>query len=300
MKPLQTDSREALQAHAPSAIEINRQFFRRRRSSNDLADVNAIISSDGLPGLVLAQSLVIACLRSASDSTERDHDGLMAHLIEPTRETTALSEYQIELAIVHDLIVGAARRRSPSDEPLNTWGASAKRHTVTLAGLHPWTGVDRRPLSELLNQMATVERLLDALNWAAQHEAREVLECHPTTSSGGHDLVVSVPDGPRLVVEVSDVAGHSGNENAKMTKDLDALLRCTCEHCAGTTVRNLATSPTSGMWLSKLSTDQGRMNALGISHLEVSSEMPRGTVITRIHQLPSHAPTPTTSDTVPH
>ncbi len=224
----------------------------------------------------------------------------MAHLIEPTREAAILSEYQFELAAVHDLIVGAARRWSLSDEPLTTWGASAKRRTVTLAGLHPWIGVDRQPLSELLNQMATVERLLDALNWAAQHGARDVLECHPTTSSGGHDLVASVPDGPRLVFEVSDVAGPSGNENAKMTKDLEALRSRPCKHCTGTTLRHLATSPTSGTWLRKLSTDQGRMNTLGISHLEVSSEMPRGTVITRIHQLPSLAPTPTTSDTGPH
>jgi len=130
-----------------------------------------------------------------------------------------------------------------------------KRLDVPVAGVYPLVEAEAQPFAELVNQLATVERLLDALAWAKSEGATHVASCDPTTSSNGHDLVLlgngAVPWG---VVEASDVANPSGNGNRKMEKDIDGLLRCRCNACVSGARRLLAVLESSGVWLDRLAT----------------------------------------------
>jgi hypothetical protein len=90
---------------------------------------------------------------------------------------------------------------------------------------------DEHALIEVINQCATIERLIDALQWAQQHlPAYQVVRCHPTTSSQkttmddipDHDIVLIHPEGQFALFEVSDVAStRDGND--KESKDLASL-----------------------------------------------------------------------------
>ena len=131
--------------------------------------------------------------------------------------------------------------------------------------------------------MATVERLIDVLRWAESAEFNTVLACHPTTSSGDHDLVARRGDGSLGVFEVSDVAGDTGNANQKMTSDLGLLINCTCPYCDDGAAKYVATSRVSGDWLSRLVPRLGRMEALGVAGLLPVAETESGTVITQLN-----------------
>lgn len=118
----------------------------------------------------------------------------------------------------------------------SAWGVTLKRVRVALP-------VDWRPtivrddgaehcLAEVVNQCATMERLLDALAWAQTAASGlsdfHVVRCHPTTSSGAagvgadHDLVLTGPEGRSAWFEVSDVAS-SEDGNRKEERDLRSL-----------------------------------------------------------------------------
>jgi hypothetical protein len=84
-------------------------------------------------------------------------------------------------------------------------------------------------LVEVINQCATLERLLDALAWATSAGFTKVRCCHPTTSSNkagqehDNDLIVSTDDGAVTArFEVSDVVGEKDG-NRKERKDLVSL-----------------------------------------------------------------------------
>ncbi len=80
----------------------------------------------------------------------------------------------------------------------------------------------------MINQCATVERLLDAVAWVlSRAPAAELLLCHPTTSSrpkdsADNDLLVEAA-GERWSFEVSDVASGGADGNHKELKDLRSL-----------------------------------------------------------------------------
>jgi hypothetical protein len=173
-------------------------------------------------------------------------------------------DYQRRLAAVHDAVARAAVAHQAAAEHhaaaniIPAWGCAEKRRLVDLSEvaadghLRGMIGVASQPFGEIVNQLATVERLLYALRWAEENGAERVLECNSTTSRPSaavcsHDLVVAGSD-TTMVFEVSDVAGNDGNANGKMTKDLFTLARCTC--AAGSTARRLlAVSAGSGRWL---------------------------------------------------
>lgn len=86
-------------------------------------------------------------------------------------------------------------------------------------------------LAEVMNQCATMERLLDALAWAQTDASGlstfNVAVCHPTTSSAGddttdNDLILTALDGRCARFEVSDVASSSDG-NRKEERDLRSL-----------------------------------------------------------------------------
>lgn len=93
------------------------------------------------------------------------------------------------------------------------------------------SSVTEHSLTEVYNQCATIERLLDALEWAQTEGSGlnryAVVLCHPTTSSvpgvaDDHDLVLVGPEGAKAKFEVSDVAGKRDG-NCKEQKDLTNL-----------------------------------------------------------------------------
>lgn len=129
-----------------------------------------------------------------------------------------------------------AARHAGLVRELTAWGSTLKRVRVAL----PTEG---RPaivrddgaehsLAEVVNQCATMERLLDALAWAQTAASGlstfHVVRCHPTTSSisdgvgADHDLVLAGPDGQAAWFKVSDVSG-SDQGNHKEKKDLRSL-----------------------------------------------------------------------------
>jgi len=133
---------------------------------------------------------------------------------------------------------GAEAARRAAELPGSaSWGTRFKRERVML----PQAGRPRlvtgapedHSLIEVVNQCATMERLLAALRWAASPasglSALRVFCCHPTTSSSGgaggsfdNDLVLGNDAGPWARFEVSDVAsGRDGNR--KEQKDLRSL-----------------------------------------------------------------------------
>ncbi len=116
------------------------------------------------------------------------------------------------------------------------WGSSTKRIRVLLPdGPRPAlisSETREHNLVEVINQCATMERLLDALDWARTEPSLSghlVERCHPTTSSSkedeeDHDLVLIAPDesGAKAKFEVSDVASEKDG-NGKEKKDLESL-----------------------------------------------------------------------------
>jgi hypothetical protein len=96
--------------------------------------------------------------------------------------------------------------------PVEGWGIAAKRIAAS---------TESQPFGELLNQLATVERLVDALIWAeGECPPSTAVSVNPTTSFRGSDLVVQLR--PRWYFEVCDVT-RPGNSNGKLDRDLRSL-----------------------------------------------------------------------------
>jgi hypothetical protein len=146
-----------------------------------------------------------------------------------------ISRLHDELRAAHDYLAEAAKLTAARLPELlvSSWGSAAKRTAVRLVGRKPSRVSDHvvdHSFAEIVNQCATLERLLDALRWAetAGSGLREyhVLLCNPTTSSSAglddHDLVLRGPRGECAKFEVSDVASVKDG-NGKEEKDLRSL-----------------------------------------------------------------------------
>ncbi len=118
-----------------------------------------------------------------------------------------------------------------SDFDESQWGCSVKRSRVKLGkgDAPPLIGKTEEKFSEVINIVATVERLMDAIEWFAaqpQNKGHSILECHPSTSAdvGGNDLVII--DRDRQIVircEVCDVVSSNAGSNNKEKKDIRSL-----------------------------------------------------------------------------
>jgi hypothetical protein len=121
-------------------------------------------------------------------------------------------------------------------ETAGAWGSEVKRRRVNLPPeprrqVIP-EAVTHHSLIEIINQCATLDRLLDAMAWAGKElSAFHTVElCHPTTSSNkaaGHsnldnDLILTDGNGLRARFEVSDVASEKDG-NDKELRDLISL-----------------------------------------------------------------------------
>lgn len=126
--------------------------------------------------------------------------------------------------------------------PSETWGSDAKReHVVLPVADRPQLvskDVAEHSFVEVMNQCATLERLLDTLAWidtVAELHKVMVVVCNPTTSSASrkkgeprpvddHDLVLEDHAGTHWKAEVSDVASEKEKDgNGKEKKDLVSL-----------------------------------------------------------------------------
>ena len=166
---------------------------------------------------------------------------MAGHLVLPVRNVSATDLVE-ELRAAHQYLVSAARTTVPRllELPAASWGAAAKREHVLLAdddrpSLVPAT-VMNHSFVEVMNQCATLERLIDTLTWTAAHDELHgavVTRCNPTTSSAprpkdtprdadDHDLVLRDQAGLRWRFEVSDVASENDG-NGKEKKDLMSL-----------------------------------------------------------------------------
>jgi hypothetical protein len=149
-----------------------------------------------------------------------------------------LEECRSVVQEAHDYLVRKgmeAVRRAFDVGRMRYWGTEVKRVRVLLPK-DEWpelvsSETEEHNLVEVMNQCATMERLLDALEWAQSAGsglAESLVErCHPTTSSSytdeeDHDLVLMGPDGTKAKLEISDVSGAKDGNN-KEKKDLISL-----------------------------------------------------------------------------
>lgn len=172
------------------------------------------------------------------------------HLVH-TLSDISLPEAVRELREAHEFLVHKAEAMfavMPTAGPL--WGIETKRMYVDLASGPRPAAVrkDRERFGEVVNMVATLERLIPALEWfdrQAIYRDLRVAECHPSTSSakGGNDLVLSRIGG-RVIVrcEVCDVASASAGQNGKEPKDLKSL-GCAASVPADGVQRFICTSP---------------------------------------------------------
>ena len=155
----------------------------------------------------------------------------MRHLVAPIVDKS-IPEVVALLTEAHDYLVARASEASSTLQlpPTNRWGIQAKRTCVELAGKRPSvvTKASER-FAEVMNIAASLERLIDALNWFQRQPAFShlmVLECHPSTSHtpGANDLVLSDREGSvRVRCEVSDIVARTTNQNNKEKLDLRSL-----------------------------------------------------------------------------
>lgn len=171
---------------------------------------------------------------------------MSGHLVLPVSAPIRPRELLEELRAAHQFLVEAAQATVPRllELSADSWGSAAKRVLVDLREAHRPMRVPKdvttHSFVEVVNQCATLERLIDALAWIeALREPRgaQVIACNPTTSSlrrtksaprdaTDHDLVIGGSAGERWTFEVSDVASKKDG-NRKELKDLVSLGVCT-------------------------------------------------------------------------
>lgn len=171
---------------------------------------------------------------SAPGSANAQKDG--RHLVAAVRGSVEIYALREDLEAAHGYLVAAARQATErlADQSPQQWGSGVKRLRVILPDeprprLIPGS-LKEHSFIEVVNQCATLERLLDALSWASTRESGladgRVVRCNPTTSSSqeedDHDLVVELPNGSLAKFEVSDVASDRDG-NGKEEKDLATL-----------------------------------------------------------------------------
>ncbi len=189
----------------------------------------------------------------------------MKHLV-ATFTNVPLSEACRELREAHDHLVACARA-ALTDIPLSgpLWGIKMKRLRVDLTRPTPpkFVKKDAERLGEVVNMVATLERLIAAIEWfqtQAAFKDLRVVECHPSTSSakGSNDLMLAGDD-RRIVVrcEVCDVASKVASQNRKESKDLKSL-GCTQGVPNDGVRRFICTSPEFAGALQGVKRDRGK------------------------------------------
>ncbi len=155
----------------------------------------------------------------------------MPHLVQPHDARrdgrVPVAEYARQLQVAHEYLVKHGKRALGEAHRLKAgsyWGTTVKRVLVGFTDPRPaliTQQVREHNLTEVHNQCATIERLLDALAWVQPSEtllSKYILErCHPTTNTlkaagrtdgVDNDLVLSDSADTQAQCEVSDVIGR--------------------------------------------------------------------------------------------
>jgi hypothetical protein len=172
----------------------------------------------------------------------------MPHVIEPLQNIScqaAIQSLQAARLFILDRVRAAI---DIAEIDIARWGIEMKRITVDLCG-------DQRPaligkpnekFSELINIVATTERLLAAIAWFCNESPGSTIQaCHPSTSDDAahNDLVLADATGQVTVrCEVCDVVSRKASTNGKEKKDL-MNLGCINEVPQDGTRRYICTSP---------------------------------------------------------
>lgn len=175
-------------------------------------------------------------VRGVSSGTARVRRDLVGSIFSPMSQGElydALAKAHYYLAQQGKLALEESSRIKPDGR----WGTAVKREHVRFPdqgkpGLIP-RSVKGHSLSEVVNQCATLERLLDFLRWSvepgSEFSSNRVVRCHPSTSSDkrdaaalDNDLVLENVSRERACFEVSDVASESDG-NRKLPQDLASL-----------------------------------------------------------------------------
>jgi hypothetical protein len=155
----------------------------------------------------------------------------MTHIVNPFNNARFDDALKL-LRAAHRFLVSRAKDAiTASNFDESRWGTSMKRSPVplNLGDVPLLIGKPEEKLSEVINIVATVERLIDAIDWFArqpQYEGYSILECHPSTSdeTDGNDLVIMDRNSKVAVrCEVCDVASSKAGSNNKETKDIQNL-----------------------------------------------------------------------------
>lgn len=164
----------------------------------------------------------------------------MSHIVEAITTQTSLADCYQRFKAAHDYLAQqgrAALEKAWQVELVGQWGSRVKRIRVELPNMNRPVAIPvdipDHNLIEVINQCATLERLLDTLLWAQSIESGlsdyQVVVCHPTTSSdknnitrSDNDLILVGPNTHVAKFEISDVAS-SRDSNRKEKKDLVSL-----------------------------------------------------------------------------
>lgn len=147
----------------------------------------------------------------------------MGHLVEPMSDVSISVCYH-DVKEAHDYLaqqgakaIELAWQKAGSPQ----WGSEVKRVQVPLPESSRPRHVDvknaQHNLGEVINQCATIERLLDTLVWVQKDESGlaqfHVAYCHPTTSSGDNDLVLVDSSGQYARFEIFDIVRDRPNNS---------------------------------------------------------------------------------------
>lgn len=155
----------------------------------------------------------------------------MPNLIEPIWDLSIAEGLRL-LSEAHSFILSHAAQQAASNPAApSDWGIRQKRSVVTFPEDRPdLIGKDREKFQEVVNMMATVERLISALEYFSgdpELRALVILECHPTTSSGANqpDLRLGPHLGQPETVrcEVTDIDSDNASHNNKEAEVLRAV-----------------------------------------------------------------------------
>jgi hypothetical protein len=167
---------------------------------------------------------------------------MSGHLIRPINIAMSPRDLAKQLRSAQTFLVTAARLTvlQLANIPADRWASAVKREYVQLAQANRPQIIDpnicEHSFAEVVNQCATLERLIDTLDWVETHPelgSAVAVTCNPTTSSAprrknqtrqadDHDLVLETPNRTRWRFEVADVASKNDG-NKKEMKDLLSL-----------------------------------------------------------------------------
>jgi len=155
----------------------------------------------------------------------------MPHLINPMFDVSYADAIH-HLKNAHSSLVHQAQKAvTTSSLPALRWGIEVKRLLVDLdtADRPTLIGKQNERFGEVVNMVATIERLIPALQWFSHNvefQDLQIRECHPTTSNkeSGNDIVLVNSAGAETVrCEVCDVASIRAGSNRKEKKDIQNL-----------------------------------------------------------------------------